>query len=392
MSRRHKRGGLWCTDLRLDRLPFRVVAAFVVATVVAIVVALGWTSAGKAQDQTENTQKPAENVADKKGEVADNKGEVADKKGDKKGDVAEKKGDDKASDDKASDDKASDDGADKQADKGKDKDKKPETVKSEFLRIERKGKKPVSMQTSIVRYLPTEAAKFQATVDLIGAVHVGEPEYYTELNKRFRDYDAVLFELVAPEGFELPKGEKLESKSGVGALQNVLKDVLGLEFQLDRIDYSAKNFIHADMSPEEFSKSMKDRGESFLKMFMRMMGQSMSSTSKKANSGSDIQLMFALIRRDQATVKRIFAVQFEDMESTVSAFNGPNGSTIITERNKKALEVLTRELKNGKKKVAIFYGAGHLPDMEERLLKDFGLKKGEVEWVTAWDLKKAPAR
>jgi len=118
----------------------------------------------------------------------------------------------------------------------------------------------------------------------------------------------------------------------------------------------------------------------------------MAVQSKKSNSSSDIQLMFALLRRDQVTVKRIFAVQFEDMESTVSAFNGPDGSTIITERNKKALEVLTRELKNKKKKVAIFYGAGHLPDMEERLIKDFGLKKGQVEWLTAWDLTKAPAK
>jgi hypothetical protein len=351
--------------------------------VTALVVALGTAQASSAQ---ETANKPAVKATEGGKKGTEKKKETQDQKDVKKEDV--KKEDVKKEDVKKKDGEA------KKDDEAKPKEPSGEKQqpKSEFLRIERKGKKPIAMQTSIVRYEPTDKSEFQATVDLIGAVHVGEPEYYTELNKRFRDYDAVLFELVAPEGFEVPKGEKLESKSGVGAIQNVLKDVLGLQFQLDRIDYSVKNFVHADMSPEEFSKSMKDRGESFLKMFFRMMGQSMAVQSKKSNSSSDIQLMFALLRRDQVTVKRIFAVQFEDMESTVSAFNGPDGSTIITERNKKALEVLTRELKNKKKKVAIFYGAGHLPDMEERLIKDFGLKKGQVEWLTAWDLTKAPAK
>ena len=45
-------------------------------------------------------------------------------------------------------------------------------------------------------------------VDLIGAVHVGEKSYYEALDKQFEDYDAVLYELVAPEGTRVPKGSK----------------------------------------------------------------------------------------------------------------------------------------------------------------------------------------
>ena len=52
--------------------------------------------------------------------------------------------------------------------------------------------------------------------------------------------------------------------------------MLGLEHQLDCIDYTKKNFVHADMSPEEFNKSMTERGESFMQMFLKMMGQSMA--------------------------------------------------------------------------------------------------------------------
>ena len=43
------------------------------------------------------------------------------------------------------------------------------------------------------------------------------------------------------------------------------------------------------------------------------------------------------------------------------------------------------EMKNGKKKLAIFYGAAHCPDLEKRLLAQGYTRKGE-SWVTAWDL------
>jgi hypothetical protein len=80
------------------------------------------------------------------------------------------------------------------------------------------------------------------------------------------------------------------------------------------------------------------------------------------------------------------AEQFENMESQMLMFDGPGGSTIITERNKKAFEVLDKQLKAGKKKIAVFYGAGHLPDMEKRLLADFSLKRDSEQWLTAWTL------
>lgn len=70
----------------------------------------------------------------------------------------------------------------------------------------------------------------------------------------------------------------------------------------------------------------------------------------------------------------------------MSSLDGPDGSTIVTERNKKALAVLRREREAGKRRVAIFYGAAHLPDMEKRLLDEFGMRRAETRWLTAWDL------
>jgi hypothetical protein len=51
-----------------------------------------------------------------------------------------------------------------------------------------------------------------------------------------------------------------------------------------------------------------------------------------------------------------------------------------------ALAVLKDQLAAGKKLVGIFYGAGHLQDMDQRLRKDFELKPVAITWVTAWNL------
>ena len=49
---------------------------------------------------------------------------------------------------------------------------------------------------------------------------------------------------------------------------------------------------------------------------------------------------------------------------------------------------VVKQIKDGKKRIGIFYGAGHLPDMEERLIDQFGLKRADQRWVQAWRLTK----
>jgi hypothetical protein len=262
--------------------------------------------------------------------------------------------------------------------------------KTKFIRIRRaEDGTPLALETAIVRYVPADGDS-KVAVDLIGAVHVGDQAYYDALNKRFADYDALLFELVAPPGAKIPKGGRNGQSSGhpVGAMQDGLKSILDLEHQLDKIDYTAENFVHADMSPDEFSKTMEDRGESFMQMFFRLMGQ--GAAQQAAGGGSnDLGMLLALFSKDRATKMKIaMAEQFENLEGQMAAFDGPEGSTIITERNRKAFEVLDKQLKEGKKRIGVFYGAGHLPDMEERLVRDFKLKRdGDEQWVEAWSLK-----
>ncbi len=166
-------------------------------------------------------------------------------------------------------------------------------------------KVPQSLDTSIIRFVPKDEklAKAGVSVDLIGAIHIGDRSYFQQLNKEFKEYDALLFEMVAEkddlggepvrfvdrgepvddDGTTKPKepaakdaSEESGFKAGmavVGGMQLGAKDMLGLAFQVDWIDYSAKNMVHADMSPEEFAEKMKERGESFFTLFMDLFVQ-----------------------------------------------------------------------------------------------------------------------
>ena len=102
-----------------------------------------------------------------------------------------------------------------------------------FVRVtfDEKGTTPKFMETAIARYVPKGKPDSNVYVDLIGAVHVGDKSYYDQLNKEFENYDAMLFELVAPKGTRIPKGTRDKGTgSAVSKLQIMLKQALALEF------------------------------------------------------------------------------------------------------------------------------------------------------------------
>lgn len=263
---------------------------------------------------------------------------------------------------------------------------------SKFLRLVRNDDGEVlSMDTAIVDFQPAGEKNEGVQVTLVGVVHIGEKQYYEALEEEFDNFDVVLYELVAPEGTRVPKDGAKRGANPLSMMQNGMQNMLGLEYQLDQIDYQRENFVHADMSPEEFNQSMDERGDNFVALFFRMIGRSIAQQARQASqnggqsTNSDADLLLAMLNPQGSTaMKKIMAEQFEDLEGAMSVIEGPDGSTLISERNKKALGVLAEQIKAGKKKIAVFYGAGHMPDMAERLADDFGLQRGETRWLKAW--------
>jgi hypothetical protein len=230
------------------------------------------------------------------------------------------------------------------------------------------------------------------TVDLVGAVHVADPEYYKQLNTLFTAYDALLFELIDGQRLkEEIEGKDEENKDLSPAFKAIRGMMKGLgsyfrfQYQTEGVDYHAKNFIHADVSMDEFIQLQDDKGESFMSLIGRAMEAQLEiGTDRKAEPKGG-QLLLALLG-DSSGLKVAIARQLAEADELVAAMENGKGSVVISERNKKALEVVDRETAAGRTKLGLFYGAAHLEDMEKRL-EARGYQRTGERWLTAWDIK-----
>ena len=255
---------------------------------------------------------------------------------------------------------------------------------TEFVRVARNTDgKPAALQLAIVTYVPVhEPSKY--SVDLIGAVHVGDQSYYEELNSRFTEYDALLYELVIREGAgEVEPGS--ESKGILSNTQLMLGNFLDLTFQLEHIDYRQPNFVHADLTARELRESMSDKGESLYVYFWRIYFASMKEYAKDPLGVNDLAAMLAA--GENYDLKTRFAYELAGVTEVGDFLGGESGSAIISARNERALQVLRQQLDTDRRRFGIFYGVAHLPDIEQRLIQEFGLVRDKTVWIDAWNLR-----
>lgn len=235
------------------------------------------------------------------------------------------------------------------------------------------------LQVRDIRFQGPQGEKLELT----GAIHIGDKSYYEEINAHLRQFDAVLFEMVAsPEDIALMvKGEKrAERKEEQVSLTEIYKmladDILHLTSQMDHVDYRLPSMVHADFTDKEFGAALKERGLS-------------PEELTGSVSPGRLKLMLRIIKffipaDDPAAVKRLMAPMFGRMASGMAG-NAKLEELIINERNKRVMEVLGQQLAAGKKNIGIFYGAGHFTDLTTRL-EEKGWKQTGDNWRTAWTI------
>lgn len=252
---------------------------------------------------------------------------------------------------------------------------------SDYVRLQKGA--PSVLETAIVTMTGPNAQR----LDLVSAVHLADASYYQQLNSKFRGYQAVLYELVLPEemaGQPLPSN--LGSEGGLSGIQSTLARSLGLTTQLEQVDYSAPNFVHADLSREGLSRAMDGRQESLLSYFQKAMASSGGVTNLGVSEAELAQLDLMAIMsgqanaRDRKTLKKLLASALTSSDGVMA---GMEDTAILAERNKAALKAVDTAVKGGQKKLALFYGAAHMPDLETRL-RQKGWKRTGVNWLPAW--------
>lgn len=263
----------------------------------------------------------------------------------------------------------------------------------EFIRVTEDGD-DTRLETAVTRF-----EKDGVSVELVGAIHVADAEYYTALGKRFEDYDALLYEGIGnafPKRLQVEAVEEIEilgegeleeqdveepkTLEGLGGIYRKAAGWLDLRYQMTEIDYTKPNFVHADLTLAEFRELQADRGESIIGFAFKTGFRSKVKVKEPSTYG----LIKALVKRDKNLLKLQLVHTLGAGDDQIAALAGEN--VIVTDRNQKCLAVLDEQIAAGKKKLGIFYGAAHFPDMEKRLLEDGWVKAGE-EWMTAWDLE-----
>lgn len=261
---------------------------------------------------------------------------------------------------------------------------------SSYVRVANDGKgQPRTLQTEIAHFVLAAGQK----VDLVAAVHLGERDYYRGLNERFKQYDAVLYEMVIDGAAGRPTGGIVIPRDGdnasvVSRLQLYLCRLLGLQFQLYAIDYAAPNFRHADLTMAEFRAAMRNNGESLMTLLMKIFQIALQDADNTDQELQQIDLLALLYREptpaEQMALRRAFAHSFTQVEQLTAELQG---TTLIAGRNRRALQTLDEQLRAGKRNLAVFYGAGHMVDLETQLMKLPGARLQGREWLDAWRLR-----
>lgn len=246
---------------------------------------------------------------------------------------------------------------------------------------------PDRLQTAIVRF-----HRGAHRVDLVSVVHLGDAAYFEELNRRLANYDRVLYEMV---GGPMPTNPRPEEElSGdmraVRQLQNLAKSMLGLEFQLDSIDYRAAHFVHADLVWEDVPPLLQGGKDSLFAILQRAAGEiENGAAAGSAWDGAAMEvtmqrILGAMFHGTRSDLKRLIAPLLSEAESLMPLLEGEGGSLLIADRNQIVLDKLRAlQQDGGARQFAIFYGAGHMPDFEAKL-KALGYARGDELWLDAW--------
>ena len=244
---------------------------------------------------------------------------------------------------------------------------------TDFIRVHR-DEKMSQLQTSVTTY-----KKEGVSVTLFGAVHLADKGYYQDLSRRFITFDRILYEMIGGENAAAIKENP--TPSPLATAYKMVGTFLNLADQKTEIDYSAENFIHADLTAAEFKHLQEKREESILSFALAA-----AENADVAGQPATDELLATLMSGNSDRAKLLLMKSLAAGDEVVGGL--ADQSVMITDRNAKCLEVLSAEIAKGHQNLGIFYGAAHCPGLEAALL-DQGFQKTGQSWIPAWSVPDA---
>jgi hypothetical protein len=267
-----------------------------------------------------------------------------------------------------------------------------------YVRTSNNPSNTLELQIAARRFIPPRGKG--PTIWLTGVSHIGTSNYFAQLQQHLDAQTLVLFEGVGEhsQDFKRDEAEKAAdvaaAKGAGGGLQSSLATSLGLVFQLDTIDYDRPNFRHSDLSIREIRELLAEprgsgggdaaddfdnllsmmQGDSFMNIVMQF-GLGILASSPKLQAMSKVTLI-EVITEMGGDPSRLGALSPELKQLL---------EVLIAKRNQRVIDDLKSALKEvgPKGSISIFYGTGHMNEMETRLRKELHYQPAGDIWFPA---------
>lgn len=278
-----------------------------------------------------------------------------------------------------------------------------------YVRVNRSGTNRIALQIAAREFAPKRGAG--PKVWLTGASHIGDTNYYAALQKQLDAQTLVLFEGVgAAEAGNADDGSQPETRPGPaerpdtrGSLQSAMAASLGLVFQLEAIDYRRRNFRNSDLSiaqlrdlmtQEETRSGQPGASESFENLLEVMDGGSwldalLQLALRLLGSNPKFQALGRLALIDLLGQIQGDPSRLQDLPPDMKQLL----EVLLQRRNEKVMTDLAAELPQiGRQgSIAVFFGTGHMPDLESRLRSELNYRPIRERWFTAFEVNLSAA-
>ncbi|CAI7810450.1 unnamed protein product [Closterium sp. NIES-53] len=282
---------------------------------------------------------------------------------------------------------------------------------ADFLRLhEDAASQRVELQTAVLSYRRParwwNALRPPVQVDLVSVVHIADQDYYDALQAELSTYDRVLYEMVAdkqrasaaasatsrPAGGDADGEDAQRRDSRWRRFEERGESMLS--FAREVALRSTKAIVRATAArPLAPNLGPLRRALLWAARFVPMPlvgllviegvcapeGPGSSALVK----GAEFQ---ALLNLDLSSALKVVLARQITLDTLDGAAGVMASSVIIGERNRACMQEVHEALKAGSRRIAVFYGSGHLPDMHLRLTTELGLEPSDLSWRTAWSI------
>jgi hypothetical protein len=264
-----------------------------------------------------------------------------------------------------------------------------------YLRSLKNTNGVIALEVALRRLAPVRG-RGGADLWLVAVTHIGTSNYYTALQDFLDEQTVVLFEAIR-------SGDGPPVRHEGYSLQVDLARALGLTFQLDAINYERPHFRNSDLSLEQLARvfggttnepaqpapgSRPQAGAvEFDALVQAMSGEGLLGGLARLG----VSLLAASPRLQAATKVALIEVLGQLPNDLTQIAGLPPGlqrllRVLVEERNEAVVRDTRAALarRPAPASVAVFYGAGHMADLEHRLCRALGYQPVEDRWLTAF--------